>query len=382
MAEAMHTDRVVVKKKPDRAAFHRNAWCILGIPFDALDMDMALRHLYASAAIRRGCVIATPNLNFIATALHDPSFRDSVIDSELSLADGMPIVWVAKLLGLPIHDRVAGSNLFDAMWHGPVEHSIRVFFLGGEGNAATDACEQLDRRVAPGTCAGSLNPGFGDIATMSTPDIITQINSSQANFLIIALGAKKGQAWIQHNRDRLDIPLISHLGAVVNFAAGRVQRAPRWVQNAGLEWSWRILKEPTLWRRYAVDGGIALRLLITRILPYAVKLKTVFRAYQQVPLAIELEDTETERFVRLRGSFTQAQLVPAREAFHEAVTSGKNIILDLANLIYIDSSAIALIMIMYKYRGTDQLRITNLSQRVRQIFYFNNALYLVDGQSK
>lgn len=382
MAGVLHTDSVVVKKKPDRAAFHRDTWCILGLPFDALDIDRTLRHLYDAAATRHCCVIATPNLNFIAAALQDPGFRDSVIDSELSLADGMPIVWIARLLGLPIRERVAGSTLFDAMWRQPVSHSVRVLFLGGEGDAARAACQQLNHQVAPETCVGGLNPGFGDVAAMSTPDIITRINSSNANFLVVALGAKKGQAWIQHNRDQLDIPLICHLGAVVNFVAGRVQRAPRWVQNAGFEWLWRILKEPTLWRRYAVDGGIALRLVITRILPYAVKLRTSFKAYQKMPLTIEPRDTEKERFIHLGGAFTHARLAPAQEAFFKAVTSGKRITLDLANLIYIDSSAIALIMALYKYRGIEQPRVINLSQRVRQIFYFNNALYLVDGQSR
>ena len=84
------------------------------------------------------------------------------------------------------------------------------------------------------------------------------MNAARPDFLVVSLGAAKGQAWIMRNLHRLDVPLVSHLGAVVNFVAGEVRRAPRWMQRSGLEWAWRVKEEPALLRRYAGD---ALRLL-------------------------------------------------------------------------------------------------------------------------
>ncbi|MEZ5917325.1 MAG: WecB/TagA/CpsF family glycosyltransferase [Parvularculaceae bacterium] len=103
--------------------------------------------------------------------------------------------------------------------------------------------------------AGHLNPGFGDIEQMSADHIIDAITEAKADFVLVALGAAKGECWIEKNRDRLNAPVIAHLGAVVDFAAGAVARAPVWVRKTGLEWAWRIKEDPSLWRRYWQDGA-------------------------------------------------------------------------------------------------------------------------------
>ena len=109
---------------------------------------------------------------------------------------------------------------------------------------------------------------MGTVESMSDKAIIDQINAAEPDFLVVALGAKKGQQWIMKNREQLNVSVISHLGAVVNFVGDNVQRAPlRW-QKMGLEWVWRILQEPLLWKRYLVDGLWFLRLMITRVFPW------------------------------------------------------------------------------------------------------------------
>src|SRR5262249_32434527 len=135
--------------------------------------------------------------------------------------------------------------------------------------AARTAAEALNSARAGLRCAGYEAPGFGSIAEMSAPSSIARINASGADFVVVALGARKGQAWIEHNRSRLEAPVVSHLGAVLNFAAGRVRRAPRWMQRTGLEWLWRIREERALWRRYLSDALAAARLVFTRVLPLA-----------------------------------------------------------------------------------------------------------------
>jgi len=104
---------------------------------------------------------------------------------------------------------------------------------------------------------------------MSSTALIERINRSGAHFIFGAVGAQKGQAWFAQNAARLVPPVFCHLGAVVNFTAGTVNRAPPWARRSGLEWAFRIREEPALWKRYARDGLRAAKLVATRVLPAA-----------------------------------------------------------------------------------------------------------------
>ncbi|WP_448172326.1 WecB/TagA/CpsF family glycosyltransferase [Rhizobacter fulvus] len=255
---------------PRRANFGRTLVCILGLPFDAVDIAQAVQRIRDAAFGGQRCFVSTPNLNFAMAAQHDAAFRDSVLHSDLSLVDGMPLVWIARALGRPIRERVSGADVFEALaaHAGP---PVDVFLFGGPPGAAAQACERINQRAGGVRCVGFDAAGFGSIEAMSSDAQIDRINRSGAHFVVVALGAAKGQAWIEHNAPRLAAPVLSHLGAVVNFAAGTVQRAPSWVQAAGLEWLWRIKEEPALWRRYARDGLAALSVLLTCVLPDAIR---------------------------------------------------------------------------------------------------------------
>ncbi len=253
---------------PRHADFGRALVCILGLPFDVVDIAQAVQRIRAAAFGGQRCFVSTPNLNFAMAARHDAAFRDSVLHSDLSLVDGMPLVWIARLLGQPLRERVSGSDVFEALQAhaGP---PVDVYLFGGPPGAAAQACERINRRGGGVRCVGFDEAGFGSIDAMSSDEQIDRINRSGARFVVVALGAAKGQAWIERNAPRLFAPVLSHLGAVVNFAAGTVSRAPRWVQGLGLEWLWRIKEEPALWRRYARDGLAAAQVLLTRVVPDA-----------------------------------------------------------------------------------------------------------------
>ncbi|WP_052063418.1 WecB/TagA/CpsF family glycosyltransferase [Nitrincola sp. A-D6] len=249
----------------------RQQWLLLGLPFDAVTLDQACDRVFAAIRERQRCFISTPNLNFVISARGDEVFSRSVMLSDLSLADGMPLIWASRWLRLPIPERVAGSSLFDELVSRSSESQpLRVFFFGGDPGVAEKASTILNDRSDHVVCCGFLDPGRGDIASMSTPDIIAQINAAEADFLVVSLGAKKGQAWIMHNLDALEVPVVSHLGAVVNFVAGTVRRAPLMWQKVGLEWLWRITEEPHLWKRYWNDGILAIK-LFARLLPLRFK---------------------------------------------------------------------------------------------------------------
>ena len=111
---------------------------------------------------------------------------------------------------------------------------------------------------------GAINPGFGSVEEMSSNAILHEINQAKPDILLVALGAKKGTAWIEYNRNKLNAGVISHLGATVNFLAGTVKRAPILFRRFGLEWLWRILQEPKLFSRYAYDGWVMFRWCIVQ----------------------------------------------------------------------------------------------------------------------
>lgn len=307
--------------------FSRCVYDVAGLPFDATDLAGATRIVLQAVRRREPLFVSTPNLNFLIACQSDAVFRQSINESDLCLADGMPVVWIARLLGIPIRSRVAGSDLFEALC-AQSEHTVRVYFFGGPDGAARDAAARVNgladqaraRGVTPGVvCVGHESPGFGSIDAMSSPELISRINASHADFVVVALGARKGQEWIQRNRAALDAPVISHLGAVVNMAAGTIARAPRWMQRVGLEWIWRIKEEPMLWRRYASDGLALLRLLTMSVLPRALArpLRSIAASLTRSTAGIARTESNEGVLLRISGHWREADLPRLREALAE-----------------------------------------------------------------
>ena len=357
----------------------RNTCSILGLPFDVLNMDDAVAQVYSSIDNNIPCFISTPNLNFLMACQTDMAFRQSVINSDLSLADGMPLVWIARLLRLPIRDRVAGSGLFEALMNARsrAENPVKVFFFGGQEGVAEQASRKLNQQPGGVQCVGVLNPGFGSIEDMSQPHIIEAINRSGAEFIVVSLGAKKGQAWIEHNRQRLDAPVISHLGAVVNFVAGTVKRAPLFWQRCGLEWLWRIKEEPSLWQRYFFDGFGFLKLLITRVFPYAlIVYSNQKKAAASIPVSVKVHEKPGEVIITLGGALVSENLELVRDEFSKLACENENIVIDLNAVEYVDASFVGSLLILYKHVGV-RMRLVDASASVKKILDYNGASFLL-----
>ena len=361
--------------------FSRDVYCVLGLPFDALGMDGAVARVQDAVRERRPCFFSTPNLSFVTAAQRNPVLRDSVIRSDMSIADGMPLLWAARLMGVPLPERVAGSSLFTRLWHG-TQTPIKVFFFGGGDGVAAAASERLNSGGGGLRCVGFDSPGFGSVQQMSGDERIERINASGAEFIVVSIGVAKGQAWIEHNRTRLQAPVIAYLGAVVNFVAGKVQRAPPWMQRAGLEWLWRIKEEPALWRRYASDGAMFARLLATRVIPYGVNARRRApgaAAMAGAGVAITRGDQRTE--LKLRGAWTSQNLGPLRQALAEASAGDGTLRLDLEAVSYLDSAAIALLCALWAHCALRQrpLAVCNAGPGVERVVRYCCAEYLLSG---
>lgn len=175
----------------------REVYGVFGMPVDLSDLPGVLRHIRAAADRRRPFLLSTPNLNFLVQSHVDGPFRDALLESDLCPPDGMPIVWLSRLLGADVRERVAGSDIFSALKSGTGEpRPIRVFLFGGQEGVAEKACELLNARATGMACVGWLDPGFADVEAMSTDAILSAINASGADLLSVSLGAQKGQAWL------------------------------------------------------------------------------------------------------------------------------------------------------------------------------------------
>ncbi|WP_165793692.1 WecB/TagA/CpsF family glycosyltransferase [Hyphococcus luteus] len=358
-----------------RDDFDRDVWCLMGLAVDAADITRAMAEIDDAARTGRKLSFVTPNVNFLVRAAADPAARREILNADLSLVDGAPLVMMAKLLGVPVPSRVAGSDLFEALRRRPgfAGRRLKVFFFGGRDGAAEAAAEALNRERGGLEAVGWLNPGFGDVDAMSSDAVIDEINAAEADFIVVALGAAKGQAWIDRNQGRLTAPVMSHLGAVVDFTAGGVARAPQWVARAGLEWAWRIKEEPSLWKRYYKDGLGLARLVLTGLAPQLGRR----RLDAAGEAGADLEAAPAETIIRLSGDLGHRNLAPVREAFRAAAARGKSVRLDFSGAGRVDRAFLGQLLMLEKHLGRAgaQIRISGANRNVAALLAANRMRY-------
>jgi N-acetylglucosaminyldiphosphoundecaprenol N-acetyl-beta-D-mannosaminyltransferase len=360
----------------------RSVYCILGMPVDALNLATVVKRIEEAAANRSVFLISTPNLNFLVSSLSDPEFRESLLDSDLCSPDGTPIVWIARILGLPIKERAAGADLLDRLRAtGTGSRQLTMFLFGGAKGVAAAAARRLNAEPRGLNCIGTMDPGFCEVSEMSQDHIIDSVNSSGADFLSVSLGAKKGQLWLYRNHNRLTIPIRAHLGAAINFQAGTIKRAPPIVRAWGFEWLWRIKEEPFLWRRYLNDGLVLLHLLLTRILPLAVVTRWhQFREkHHRQGLLIKTSRDDQSVLISLCGFASERHVPKAIACFQEALAGNQNIIIDLSNTRMIDARFFGLLLMLrkeLKSRETE-LIFTGASRGIKRIFRLSELEFLL-----
>lgn len=362
--------------------FSRNVWCILGLSFDSVTMSQAIEIIVLAASEKKSCFISTPNLNFLCTAQTDTDFRQSVINSDLSVADGMPIILLARLLNIPMPERVAGSDFIHLLSMRKTDRPFKVFFFGGEQGVAKQASFKLNELNTRLISVGYYDPGFCSVEKMSTEAIIEEINKYDIDFIIVSLGAKKGQAWIEKNRDKLKAPIVSHLGAVVNFLAGKVKRSPKWMQHLGLEWVWRIYQEPYLWKRYFDDGIQLLYMFFSCVLPYGLWLrlnKDRLKNFSSVTTSLVFEKNENVMNILLSGVCCKPNNDSLRNLFKQLVLDKQNVVIDLTDVPIIDGEFLALCMLLKKnlMKSGKTMRLINPVGTVSRILKWNKSQYLL-----
>ena len=252
------------------------------IPVARVTEPEAVEHIVALARegrARRGhaAFVATLNVDFVCNAVRGWPFGGNdelwgyLQKADLVTADGMPIVLLSRLMFRGLPERVTGADMVPAICRRCAEEGLSVYVLGGDRDAIEDAFEKIglghetpdarrEETSRPTSDASGQKPSFRvagiDPAFVKLdepqPEIVERINAARPDVLFVALGNPKQELWIGRNAARLDVGAIIGVGGTFNFIAGRVKRAPKWVQRSGLEWIYRIIQEPgRLWRRYA-----------------------------------------------------------------------------------------------------------------------------------
>lgn len=358
----------------------RKVYGLLGIPVDALDFPSLLRSMDIARNAGAPFLISTPNVNFLVKSQINSTFRESMLLSDLCLADGMPLIWLAKLLRIPIRERIAGSDLFGRLKAASTTgRRLRVFLLGGADGLAAAVGAKLNAERSGLECVGMLNPGFGTIEEMSSPDIIDQINASGADLIAVFFGAEKAQAWLLHNHCRLHPPIRAQFGATINFEAGTVRRAPPMLRSTGFEWLWRIKEEPYLWRRYWSDGKALFAILVTSVLPLVLSERRLRNLHE---LSIARREDHGSVTIALSGAAVAAHVDNAIEQFRDALDSGKQLTVDVSDTLYVDARFFGLFLIVRKQLASkgQKLLFTGTSAGLRRIFRLNKFEFLLSQE--
>lgn len=382
MSKPISTTPVPMRPAPD---FTRRYFCVFGVAFDDVQMSEVLARSASALRERQRVVMSTPNVNNIVAAQTNAAFRDSVGRCNLIVADGMPLVWVARMLGTKAR-RIAGSNVFERLMWGDAG-PLRVFFFGGPEGVAERASARLSEHSGAMRGVGGMYPGFGSVAEMASDEVARTINEAKPDFLIVALGTAKGQAWIEQIQPRLQVPMISHLGAVVNFAAGTIRRAPWVLQASGTEWMWRIWEEPALWRRYHADAKGLFALLWRCTLPLLWRRMSSPWRKRGPQASLDIEDTAAGKQLVLAGDWTDQDMLKLGEALNTLTREPQHIVIQASQVTHIEQGIVALLI---RLRGHQQVvgrpfSLVGATAEIERTLGLHCATYLLactDARSK
>ncbi|MCW3014075.1 MAG: WecB/TagA/CpsF family glycosyltransferase [Solirubrobacterales bacterium] len=227
---------------------------VLGVPLALTDYTRTMD--WIDATIQQGgrgyvCVAA---VHTVMVFQEDEELRQAVLNSDLTVPDGQPLVWAMNALGHPLSSRVYGPELMARHCERSATTGARIFLYGGSNQGALVQLALNLRRRFPGLkIVGGYSPPFRALSDEEEDAVLAEINASGADIVWVGIGVPKQEKWMAAMRDRLEAPVLVGVGAAFDFHAGRVAQAPNWIQALGMEWAFRLSREPRrLWKRYAI----------------------------------------------------------------------------------------------------------------------------------
>ena len=199
--------------------------------------------------------VVTPNVQHIALLAKDSYFRQIYSEAAFVLPDGASLLLAARVLGQRIPQRIAGVDMFEALCQRASRDGLRIFLLGGRPGSADKAAAKLQAQYPGLVISGICCPPLGfEEDPVQQHDIHARITRARPHLLFVALGAPKQEYWIFEHARQLHVPITIGVGGSFEMVAGIIARAPRWLQDIGMEWLFRISQEPgRLWKRYLIS---------------------------------------------------------------------------------------------------------------------------------
>jgi N-acetylglucosaminyldiphosphoundecaprenol N-acetyl-beta-D-mannosaminyltransferase len=228
---------------------------------DSVGFDEALQRIEQLVDARRGGMVFTPNVDHVVVAERDAALRDAYTRASLVVADGQPIVWTSALLGHRLPAKVSGSDLFLPLMRRAAERKSRVYLLGAGPGVGEEAARRLSSELGVVVC-GTDAPRVGMSPEPDEDLVVERVRAARPDLLLVCLGAPKAELFLDRIRERVAPAVGLCFGGTLDFYVGRVRRAPRWMQRAGLEWLFRLAQEPRrLARRYLINDPAFLLVL-------------------------------------------------------------------------------------------------------------------------
>jgi N-acetylglucosaminyldiphosphoundecaprenol N-acetyl-beta-D-mannosaminyltransferase len=250
MAYSVQQQRFV----PDPAAAH---FPVLGVHVSAVQIPEVIRQVQAWIHARSyGHFVAVTGMHGIMEAQNDPRFMLILNAASLVVVDGMPLVWLGRWRGFPLHRRVYGPELLAEFCAQTSSLGFRHFFYGGKPGVPEELVNRLRSRLPALQVAGVYSPPFRSLTEEEDRNLVALINESRADIVWVGLSTPKQEKWMYEHKEKLRVPVLIGVGAAFDFHSGRVKQAPRWMRDHGLEWLFRLSTEPRrLWRRYILLGS-------------------------------------------------------------------------------------------------------------------------------
>ncbi|HLT96799.1 MAG TPA: WecB/TagA/CpsF family glycosyltransferase [Acidimicrobiia bacterium] len=226
---------------------------VLGVEVSAIDLPEAVVRI--GSWIRSGDrqYVCVTGVHGVIEAQRDPSLKEIHNRAGMVTPDGMPLVWCGRWAGVTDIDRVYGPDLMVAVMAASTDQGWRHYFYGAGPGIAEQLAERLSLRFPGLKVAGTHTPPFRELTDGECSAIADEINSSGADIVWVGLSTPKQERWMARMRPLLTVPVLIGVGAAFDMHAGNLRQAPRWMQRSGLEWLYRLSREPRrLWRRYAV----------------------------------------------------------------------------------------------------------------------------------
>ncbi|MEM9187472.1 MAG: WecB/TagA/CpsF family glycosyltransferase [Planctomycetota bacterium] len=235
---------------------------VLGVKIDAVDYDGAIHRVMTAADQGRPMAVSALAVHGLMTGSMDPTHRYRLNRFDLLCPDGQPVRWALGWVhGAKLPDRVYGPNLMLKLCQRAAETGTPIFLFGGSEELLADLSTRLLEKFPDLPIAGTRASKFRTITADERHELVEEVRASGAKMCFVGLGCPRQEVFAYEMREALGMPLLA-VGAAFNFHAQRLSQAPKWMQDRGLEWFYRLMKEPRrLWRRYLMLNPMYLTLL-------------------------------------------------------------------------------------------------------------------------